>query len=163
MYDPFLGEANINTGYIDITSFDMTLCHELAHAKGFGSETDCNIIAAIACTRSNVPEFRYAGFYYIYNDLLKVVYNNSVYNGRELPSFLEAKYLAPVYRDAKATNEYWDKINHMFMSQEIENMSENANDAFLKVNGNGGTAAYNVPEDVYVDYYMTYIKSEESV
>ncbi|MBP5260499.1 MAG: DUF3810 family protein [Clostridiales bacterium] len=158
MYDPFLGEANINTGYLDVTDFPHTLCHELAHAKGFASETDCNIIAALACTRSARADFRYAGFLYIYQDLFSVLYRNAVYNGGELPSFLDASQLAPVYRDLKAAGEYWEMISHMFMSDEIAEVSENANDTFLRANGEKGTVTYNVPEDIYVDYYMTYIK-----
>ena len=158
MYDPFLGEANINTGYLDITDFGQTLCHELSHAKGFASETDCNIISAIACTRSYRADFRYAGYLFIYKDIFKVIYNNAVFNGGEIPSFIDDKQMAPVYRDLKASSDYWEMIEHMFMAEEISDVSHTANDTFLKVNGNGGTVAYNVPEDVFVDYYMTYIK-----
>jgi len=162
MYDPFLGEANINTGYLDITDFGHTVCHELAHAKGFASETDCNIIAAIACTRSYRADFRYAGYLYIYRDLFNVVYNNSVFNDGDIPSYIKYEQMAPVYRDLEASGEYWDMIEHMFMSDEIAEVSESANDSFLRVNGDGGIKSYQVPEDVYVDYYMTYIKNAEA-
>ena len=115
-------------------------------------------ISAIACTRSYRADFRYAGYLFIYKDIFKVIYNNAVFNGGEIPSFIDDKQMAPVYRDLKASSDYWEMIEHMFMAEEISDVSHTANDTFLKVNGNGGTVAYNVPEDVFVDYYMTYIK-----
>ena len=157
-YDPFLAEANINTGYMDITSFAMTVTHELCHAKGYASETDCNIIAALACTRSTRADFKYAGFYYIFWDLYRVIYNNAKYNDGTIPSYLASEKIYPVYRDMAARDAYWEMIDSMFMSEEIAEISENTNDAFLKANGGGGVASYKVPEDVYLDYYMTYIK-----
>ena len=157
VYDPFVGEANVNTGYVDITSFCMNLCHELSHAKGFAGETDCNIIAALACTKSSRPEFRYAGFYYIFWDLYEVVYNNAVYNGGELPEYLASSALYPVYRDMAASDMYWDKIDSMFFSDEISEVSNDVNDAFIRFNGGDGVESYKVPQDIYLDYYMTYV------
>ena len=158
MYDPFLGEANINTGYMDITSFGMTVCHELCHAKGYASETDCNIMGALACIRSNKPEFRYAGFYYIFWNLYEVVYKDSVHNGNKMPEFLNARQLAPVYRDMKASKDYWKKIDDLFFAKEIAQVSEKANDTFLKVNGNQGVRSYKVPGNVYLNFYLKYVK-----
>ena len=158
MYDPFLGEANINTGYMDITSFCMTICHELSHAKGYASETDCNIIGALACIRANKPEFRYAGFFYIFWSLFDVVYKDVVHNGNKMPQYINAVQMAPVYRDMKASRDYWKKIDDMFFAKEISSVSESANDTFLKVNGNGGVSSYKVPGNVYLNYYLKYVK-----
>lgn len=161
MYDPFLGEANINTGYMDITSFGMTICHELSHAKGYASETDCNIIGALACIRANKPEFRYAGYYYIFWSLFDVVYKDVVHNGNKMPQYINAMQMAPVYRDMMASRDYWKKIDDMFFAKEISEVSESANDAFLKVNGNKGVSAYKVPGNVYLNYYLKYVKQQE--
>ena len=48
----------------------------------------------------------------------------------------------------------------MELSEEIATVSEKTNDTFLKVNGESGVGSYKVPEDVYLDYYMTYVKAE---
>ena len=56
VYDPFLGEANINTDYMDPTTFPITICHEILHAKGFASETDCNTLATICCLSSALKQ-----------------------------------------------------------------------------------------------------------
>lgn len=158
VYDPFAGEANINTGYVDITNFCMNLCHELSHAKGFAGETDCNIIAALACTKSSRPEFRYAGFYYIFWDLYKVVYNNAVYNGGDFPQYLTKESLMPVFRDMAASDMYWEKIDNMFFSKTISEVSNDVNDTFIRLNGGDGVESYKVPQDIYLDYYMTYVR-----
>jgi len=160
MYDPFLGEANINTGYMDITSFGMTVCHELCHAKGYASETDCNIVGALACIRSSKPEFRYAGFYYIFWNLFDVVYKDVVRNGNKMPEYITARQMAPVYRDMQASKDYWKKIDDMFYAKKIAEVSETANDTFLKVNGNQGVTAYKVPGNVYLNFYLKYVKAE---
>ena len=57
MYDPFLGEANLNTDYMSIIEFPVTLCHELCHSKGYASETDCNLLSALACCSSTRADF----------------------------------------------------------------------------------------------------------
>ncbi|MBR2523417.1 MAG: DUF3810 family protein [Clostridiales bacterium] len=160
MYDPFLGEANINTGYLDIKSFAHTLCHELCHAKGYGSETDCNIISTVACISSNRPDFRYAGYYFIFWDLFDVIYKNAYFNDGEIPTYVYGDLMAPVFRDMKAADDYWKLIEGMELSEEIATVSEKTNDTFLKVNGESGVGSYKVPEDVYLDYYMTYVKAE---
>ena len=161
MYDPFLGEANINTGYLDAKSFPLTVCHELAHTKGYASETDCNIIAALACIGSARADFRYAGYYYIFMDLYTVVYNNALYNGGEVPGYLTSSNMVPVLRDMQASSNYWKKIHDMFLSEEISVISENANDAFLKSNGEKGTVTYKVPDNVFLDFYLTYVKEAD--
>ena len=58
-----LGEANINTDDMNVTEFPATVCHELCHAKGYASETDCNLLATLACCSSVRADFRYSGYY----------------------------------------------------------------------------------------------------
>lgn len=161
VYDPFLGEANINTGYIDAKSFPLTVCHELCHTKGYASETDCNIIAALACIGSSRADFRYAGYYFIFMDLYTVVYNDALCNGGEVPGYLKSSNMVPVLRDMQASSNYWKKIHNMFMSEEISVISESANDAFLKSNGQEGTVTYKVPDNVFLDFYLTYVQEAD--
>jgi len=158
MYDAFLGEANINTGYMDVTSFPVTVCHEVCHAKGFASETDCNIIAVIACTMSNRQDFRYAGYYYIFWELYGIVYNYVRHNGGKLPEYMNSEAMKQVYRDMSASESYWKNIDEMWLSELIAELSDDANDAFLKANGTEGISTYQIPRDIYLDYYMIYVK-----
>ena len=162
MYDPFLGEANVNTGYVDVTSFPVTVCHELCHAKGFASETDCNIIAVLACTMSNRQEFRYAGYYYIFWELYGIVADYVKHKGGQLPEYMNSKAMAQVYRDMAASRSYWKNIDEMWLSELIAELSEDANDAVLKANGTEGVSTYQIPRDIYLDYYMIYVKPLEN-
>lgn len=51
-YFPFSMEANINS-VMYITNVAPTVCHELAHTKGFIFENDANMIGYLACIQSD--------------------------------------------------------------------------------------------------------------
>ena len=57
-----------------------------------------------------------------------------------------------------ASDMYWDKIDSMFFSDEISEVSNDVNDAFIRFNGGDGVESYKVPQDIYLDYYMTYVR-----
>ena len=87
-----------------------------------------------------------------------MVYKDSVHNGNKFPEFITAAEMAPIYRDMQASKDYWKKIDDMFFAKKITKVSESANNAFLKVNGNGGVSAYKVPGNVYLNFYLKYVK-----
>ena len=41
-------------------------------------------------------------------------------------------------------------------------MSNNANDAFLRSNGEEGVQSYVVPDSIYVRFYLTYVAGDEN-
>ena len=160
MYDPFLGEANINTDYLDILHLPLTICHEICHAKGYGSETDCNTIAALSCINSDRADFRYAGYYYIFMHLWKTVNDYAEYVGETPASFTSLESFRPVLRDMQAYYSYRDSFDDGPIAEFISYFSEDANNAFLESNGQqGGTQTYVVPQDVYVEYYCRYVRN----
>jgi len=151
MYDPFLCEANINTDYLDILHFPVTVCHEICHAKGYASETDANTIAVISCINSSRPDFQYAGYYYIFMRLIS--------EGVEVGDYVSATDWAMVSRDIAAYNAYHASLETGPVAEFIESFSEDANNAFLESNGQtGGTATYRVSKDIYVEYFCRYIR-----
>ena len=164
-YDPFLGEANINTDYMDPTEFPVTLCHEILHAKGFASETDCNTLATICCLSSTRADFRYAGYFTIFWSLIGVTSEYAMNEGVILPNYLYEEDIFPVYRDMNASNMYWEGI-----AEEVEYFEKvfgfdpdkagsDANNAFLEANGQeGGNETYIVPDNIYVDFYTKYVE-----
>jgi len=169
MYDPFLCEANINTGYIDITDFPITICHELCHAKGYASETDCNLLASLACCQAARADFRYAGFYWIFWNLYGVTYSIAEATGNIMPEYALTSEMEPVYRDEMASRYYWDQIDQEvetikeIFNVDISETSDNVNDAFLKSNGEEqGVEAYVVPDSIYVRFYLTHIAGGEN-
>lgn len=169
MYNPAYGEANINTDYMDITSIPSTICHELCHTKGFANETDCNLVGALACLTSERADFRYCGYYTVFVSLLGQIENLKKTKGFKYEYKITPDEIRPVARDTQAANDYWKSIDKEvddFQKRFGINITEKANDAnnkFLESNGEkGGTDTYNVPENVYVDFYLKYISPRGS-
>ena len=166
MYNPAYGEANINTDYIDAISTPSTICHELCHTKGFANETDCNLVGALACITSERADFRYCGYYTVFISLLGQIENLKKTKGFKYDYKVKNEEIRAVARDIQASNDYWKKID-----KEVDdiqkrfgiNITEQANEAnnkFLQSNGEKeGTDTYNVPENVYVDFYLKYVSS----
>jgi hypothetical protein len=163
MYDMFLAEVNINTDYMSINEYPITLCHELCHAKGYASETDCNTIATLACCSSARADFRYAGYYEIFWNLYAVTEKIAKATGETVPEFVSASDMNPVIRDMSASVIYWRQIDKEVdtikerLGIDIKETSNVVNDTFLKSNGETGLESYNVPDSIYVRYYLTYI------
>ena len=167
-YNPFYGEANINTDYMDITSIPTTVCHELCHAKGFANETDCNLIGALACVTSDRADFRYAGYYTIFVSLLSEINKLSKKYGFTYDTHVSDKAIIPVARDIKAAADYWDAIDEEVLEIQkrlginITEQALEANNKFLQSNGEqGGNDTYIVPENAYVDFYLKYFSAKE--
>lgn len=162
MYDPFLAEVNVNTDYMNIEEYPVTLCHELCHAKGYASETDCNTLATLACCRSARADFRYAGYSEIFWNLYVVAEQIAEATGEVVPQFASASDMEPVFRDMRATSLYWKQIDDEVASLkerlgiDITETSDMVNDTFLKSNGESGLDSYRVPDSVYVRFYLKY-------
>ena len=168
MYDMFLCEANINTDFIGITDYPVTLCHELCHAKGYASETDCNLLSALACCSSTRADFRYAGYYEIFWNIYPMAEQIAEATGQDLPDYGSASAMEAVYRDMSADYLYWkevdDEIDAIYekMGINIHEVSNATNDTFLRTNGENGVESYVVPDSVYVRFYLTHVKDVEN-
>ena len=162
MYDMFLAEVNVNTDYMSINEYPITLCHELCHAKGYAGETDCNTLATLACCTSSRADFRYAGYYEIFWNLLNVTQGIAEATGETVPDFISVDALDPVLRDMRASVIYWNQIDEEVdavkerLGIDITETSDMVNDTFLKSNGESGLESYHVPDSVYVRFYLTY-------
>jgi len=161
MYDPFLGESNINTDYMDILHLPLTVCHEIAHAKGYANETDANTIAALSLINSKRADFRYAGYYYIFIHLWGTVNDYAFIEGIEPVDYTSQPEFAAVIRDMKAFDSYTYSFEQGPIADLISRFSEEANNAFLESNGQeGGTETYVVPQNVYVEYFCRYVRTD---
>jgi hypothetical protein len=164
MYNPAYGEANVNTDFMDPTSIPQTICHELCHAKGFANETDCNLLGALACITSDRADFRYSGYYTVFISLLGQIENLKKTKGFKYEYKIKSDEIRPVAVDTQAANDYWNSID-----KEVEDLQKRlginitekaleANNQFLKSNGEKeGSETYNVPNNVYVDFYLIYV------
>ena len=147
---------------MNIEEYPVTLCHELCHAKGYASETDCNTLATLACCRSARADFRYAGYSEIFWNLYVVAEQIAEATGEVVPQFASSSDMEPVFRDMRATSLYWKQIDDEVASLkerlgiDITETSDMVNDTFLKSNGESGLDSYRVPDSVYVRFYLKY-------
>jgi len=121
---PYTFEANVNIEAPDYT-IPSTMCHELAHLRGFMREDEANFVGYLACMASEDPELRYSG------TMLALVHSmNSLY-GADFETFCElnALYDPGVSRDFAYNNWYWQQFEGT-----VAEVSDKINDTYLKVN-----------------------------
>ena len=96
-YFPFSMEANYNkVAYV--TNLPVTMCHELAHLKGYIQEDEANFIGFLACISSDDLLFQYSGYLSVLNYV-----NNDFYEavGEDYERYMaEVQIDRQVYEDA---------------------------------------------------------------
>ncbi|MBO5291935.1 MAG: DUF3810 domain-containing protein [Lachnospiraceae bacterium] len=161
-YFPFSMEANYN-GVMHITNKPATMCHELAHLKGFIYEDEANLIGYLACINSDDPMFRYSGYLsvlkYIDNDFKKSIHKNSeIYNSH-------VKISAQVKKDnVFLTEESWAKVEHkaVVKTETVAKASNTFVQTNLVMNGvEDGKLSYCRVVDLLMNYYATNVDAME--
>lgn len=133
IFFPFTLEANYNTEMY-ITNIPYTICHELAHLKGYIYEDEANFIAFMACTESDNLFFQYCGYLNVLNYVSNDFRDNAdedAWNSRTLVKEEVAKDNIFLTEDA------WEEVNHtsIFKTETVETISNKLLDGNLKVNG----------------------------
>lgn len=159
-YFPFSMEANYND-VMYILNIPATMCHELAHLRGYIFEDEANFIGYLACVQSEDAFFRYSGYLsvlnYLYNDLYRAWEESRV-------SYEEAvAVLQPVALDNQVwednifvTQEEWDRINGKALldTELLDEVSDVFIDTNLKVNGiTDGAVSYSRVVRLLLQYY----------
>ncbi len=158
-YDMLIGEANVNTDYLDITGIPLTICHEISHAKGYARESDATVCAILTCIHSSRPDFRYAGFLRIFLELYSITTEYAQFSGQELPTYINQDLILAIDRDMQAAREYEAGLADNFYTRMIERFSNKANDAFLKANGQkDGVRSYEIRSSIFIEFYFDYVK-----
>ena len=153
VYDPVIGESNINVDYTCPYDMPITICHEMIHAKGYAREGDANFIAVIACILSDRADFRYAGYFWIFTSVASLLDNYDVFAVD--PDF------QLIVKDINAANAYWDTKETGKVAQKVNEVSEATNDTYLEANGQeGGTDTYEVDSNIYVEFFYKYVMPE---
>ena len=151
-YFPFSMEANINS-VMYITNVAPTVCHELAHTKGFIFENDANMIGYLACIQSDDTFLQYCGYlsvlYYVNNDFYKSV-NKSTYKKHVRISDRVAD------DNVFLTREDWQAVEKtaVVKTSTVKKVSNNFLNTNLKLNGvDEGIQQYNEVVNLLLDYY----------
>lgn len=153
-YFPFSMEANYND-VMYIMNLPSTMCHELAHLRGYIYEDEANFISYLACISSDDPVFAYSGYLsvlnYLDNDFYKAV-------GRDRETYLAQPHILRQVTDDNIflTQEDWDRINKKAVidTETVDKVSDTLVEVTLKANGVAdGMFSYNRVVELLLEYY----------
>lgn len=143
--NPFTNEAQVNSE-IPMYAFPATLCHEMAHQIGFGSESECNFIGFMTATHNDNLHFKYAG----YTFALRYCLNNIGFKNEKLYDDLKKTIHPGIFKNYKES-EAFHRAHETFINTFFEAFYDN----FLKLNQQkDGLQSYSKFVDLMVNYYQ---------
>ena len=151
-YFPFSMEANINS-VMYITNVAPTVCHELAHTKGFIFENDANMIGYLACIQSDDTFLQYCGYVSVLNYV-----NNDFYKSVNKSTYKKHVRISDRVADDNVflTREDWQAVEKtaVVKTSTVKKVSNNFLNTNLKLNGvDEGIQQYNEVVNLLLDYY----------
>ena len=151
-YFPFSMEANINS-VMYITNVAPTVCHELAHTKGFIFENDANMIGYLACIQSDDTFLQYCGYLSVLNYV-----NNDFYKSVNKSTYKKHVRISDRVADDNVflTREDWQAVEKKaaVKTSTVKKVSNNFLNTNLKLNGvDEGIQQYNEVVNLLLDYY----------
>ncbi len=161
-YFPFSMEANYN-GRMYVVNMPSTICHELAHLKGFIFEDDANFIGFLACITSEDPFFQYSGYMgvlgYVEREFLDSIgHSASLYA-------MHPKIGDQVYGDDLfLTAEAWEEVEEKAVvdTAVVKKASNQFTEATLKINGvEDGMRSYGRVVQLLLEYYDGILYGQE--
>lgn len=145
LFSPYTIEANYNNDVVNYVK-PYTICHELAHLRGYIREDDAGFIAYLACSNSQSTELRYSGAMNALSFALNALCKDS--SEEEYKSIL-AQIPKEALSDLMENQIYWQ--NHQGA---VSRISTAANDTYLKANAQaGGVKSYGRMVDLLLAYY----------
>lgn len=159
-YFPFSMEANYND-VMHILNIPFTMCHELAHLRGYIYEDEANFIGYLACVQSEDAFFEYAGYLsvlnYLYNDLYKTWQTDRAAYETATERVQPVAVSERVWADnIFVSEEEWERINGKALldTEVVDKASDVLIDANLKANGiEDGMVSYSRVVRLLLQYY----------
>lgn len=153
-YFPFSMEANYND-VMYIMNKHATMCHELAHLRGYIFEDEANFISYLACTGSDNLVMQYAGYLSVLNYLDNDFYKSI---GKDWETYLaQPNILAQVHEDnVFLLEEEWDRIEDKAVldTETVDQVSDAFTETTLKANGvKDGMVSYSRVVKLLLQYY----------
>ncbi|MBN7774145.1 DUF3810 domain-containing protein [Clostridium aminobutyricum] len=147
IFSPYTIEANYNQDVPDYL-IPYTICHELAHLRGYIREDEAGFIAYLACSSSDSASLQYSGKLNALSYVLSALYRDS---SKEEYERIIATLPEQARTDLIAEQEYWRQ--HESTASEI---ATNANDKYLKANAQSdGVKSYGRIVDLLLAYHKT--------
>ncbi|NLI90224.1 MAG: DUF3810 domain-containing protein [Epulopiscium sp.] len=146
IYFPYTMEANINTDVADVT-IPATICHEIAHQRGFAKEEEANFISYLISVNHEDPNFQYSGHYLALQYLLSDIKKQDI----DLYYDIREKISEEINRDMENNYLYWKE-----KEGKVEEVATTLNDNYLKANNQkSGVESYNGVVELLLTTYKT--------
>ena len=157
---PFSMEANYND-VMELMNKPATMCHELAHLRGYILEDEANFISFLACIGSDDIYFQYSGYLsvlnYLENDLYRFYRENPDVFWEVAENNPPISVLDVVEKDnVFVSDEKWERINETALldTEMVDAASDVYLDVTLKVNGvSDGRVSYSRVVELLLLYY----------
>ena len=153
IYLPYTIEANYNDDMVR-ANLPSTVCHELAHLKGFIQEDEANFISFAAASGSDNVEFRYSAYLDALEYVHNAVWENHVESALPLSDEISDEVLRDWFRFMPEN--YWEENadKEVISTEAVSEVSTAAIDTNIKMNGrDDGIRAYSMVVDLLLDYY----------
>ena len=121
IYPYILPEAIINADQ-PIMSLPHTICHEMAHQRGYAREDEANYIAFLACVYSDNPLFVYSGYYTAFTYAMNALHGSDQKGWSEI----SAKTSQAVWGDVQRESSFWKQYETI-----SSNFTSSINDTYL--------------------------------
>jgi hypothetical protein len=153
-YFPFTMEANYND-VMYIMNYPASICHELAHLRGYIYEDEANMIGYLACVKSGNPFLEYSGYlsvlYYLDNDFYDAV-------GCDINAYLSQPEIdwQVDLDNIFLKEEDWERIEEeaIIETEVVDAVSDSFTDSVLVVNGvEDGIKSYSRVVQLLLLYY----------
>lgn len=159
-YFPFSMEANYND-VMYLMKKPATMCHELAHIRGYIYEDEANFIAFLACVESDDVTFQYAGYLSVLNYVANDLYKTRQADPESYAAAREAVHPLQIVQQVQEDNIFvtqaeWDRINGKAVvdTETVDSVSDTLTDASLKMNGvSDGMISYNRVVELLLQWY----------
>ena len=125
IYSPFTGEANINI-YLPHIDLPSTICHEMAHQRGFAREDEANFISYLACKNHPNINFRYSGYLEALNQAMRQLYRYD----KNIYYSIKNRYSQGMKNDLSIIDKFWKK----YYGTSVQKTSNKIYDSYLKTN-----------------------------
>lgn len=123
IYPYIIPEAVVNA-QTPIMSLPHTICHEMAHQRGFAREDEANYIAYLACIHSGNPLFVYSGYYTAFTYAMDQLYLYDQKSWQEISSATASG----IWLDNLEESNFWQQ--YQTVSSEF---TGSVNDTYLTV------------------------------
>jgi hypothetical protein len=142
--NPVTNEAQVNY-MIPMSSYPATLCHEIAHQVGLGSESEANFVGYLASVHADELYYNYSGYLMALRYCLSEIYKRDPQNYE----IIVGEIHTGIIKDFRESRRFWMSYQNF-----SEKHFKSVYDSYLKANKQkAGIDSYNNMVGLLINYY----------